>query len=136
MRQGDGGLKAFVNICSHRGAPLNECDHGKAKKGRLFACPYHGWTYDLEGKLIGVPFGKEGFDGIDRDTLGLRPLDVQEKHGMIFVMPNPDKTLRHRRGTRRHPGAPVRLWFRGPLLPRRQAGLHRFQLEAQHGHLP
>jgi phenylpropionate dioxygenase-like ring-hydroxylating dioxygenase large terminal subunit len=93
VRQTDGGLKAFVNICSHRGAPLNECDHGKAKKGRLFACPYHGWTYDLEGKLIGVPFGKEGFDGIDRDTLGLRPLDVQEKHGMIFVMPNPDLTF-------------------------------------------
>jgi len=93
VRQGDGGLKAFVNICSHRGAPLNECDHGKAKKGRLFACPYHGWTYDLEGKLIGVPFGKEGFDSIDRDTLGLRPLDVQEKHGMIFVMPNPDNTF-------------------------------------------
>ena len=40
-----------------------------------------------------MPFGKEGFDSIDRDTLGLRPLDVQEKHGMIFVMPNPDKTF-------------------------------------------
>ena len=93
VRQGDGSLKAFVNICSHRGAPLNECDHGKAKNGRLFSCPYHGWTYDLDGKLIGVPFGKEGFDSIDRDALGLRPLDVQEKYGMIFVMPNPDKTF-------------------------------------------
>jgi phenylpropionate dioxygenase-like ring-hydroxylating dioxygenase large terminal subunit len=91
VRQADGGLRAFVNICSHRGAPLNECDHGKAKNGRMFACPYHGWSYDLGGKLIGVPFGKEGFDGIDRAALGLRPLDVQEKHGMIFVMPNPDK---------------------------------------------
>jgi phenylpropionate dioxygenase-like ring-hydroxylating dioxygenase large terminal subunit len=86
-------LKAFVNICSHRGAPLNECDHGRAKKGRMFSCPYHGWSYDLEGKLIGVPFGNEGFDGIDRDALGLRPLDVQEKYGMIFVMPNPEKTF-------------------------------------------
>jgi phenylpropionate dioxygenase-like ring-hydroxylating dioxygenase large terminal subunit len=93
VRQGDGSLKAFVNICSHRGAPLNECDHGKAKNGRLFSCPYHGWTYDLEGKLIGVPFGKEGFDSIDRDALGLRALDVQEKYGMIFVMPNPEKTF-------------------------------------------
>ena len=93
VRQEDKSLKAFVNICSHRGAPLNECDHGKAKKGRIFSCPYHGWTYDLEGKLIGVPFGNEGFDTIDRDTLGLRPLDVQEKYGMIFVMPNPEKTF-------------------------------------------
>lgn len=93
VRQNDGSLKAFVNICSHRGAPLNECDHGQAKNGRLFACPYHGWTYDLSGKLIGVPFGKEGFDTIDREALGLRQLDVQEKYGMIFVMPNPELTF-------------------------------------------
>ena len=93
VRNQEGKLNAFVNICSHRGAPLNECPSGKAKKGRLFSCPYHGWTYDLEGTLVGVPFGNEGFDTIDRDTLGLRPLDVQEKHGMIFVMPNPDKSF-------------------------------------------
>ena len=93
VRQQDGGLKAFVNICSHRGAPLNECAHGRAKTSRLFSCPYHGWTYDLEGKLVGVPFGNERFKGINRDTLDLRPLDVQEKHGMIFVMPDPDNTF-------------------------------------------
>lgn len=93
VRQQDMSLRAFVNICSHRGAPLNECAHGKAKKGRMFSCPYHGWTYDLEGRLVGVPFGNEGFPGIDRDALGLRQLDVQEKHGMIFVMPNPGKTF-------------------------------------------
>ena len=91
VRNQQGVLKAFVNICSHRGAPLNECASGKAKKGRLFSCPYHGWTYDLEGSLVGVPFGKEGFDSIDRSTLGLKPLQVEEKDGMIFVMPNPDK---------------------------------------------
>lgn len=93
VRNTEGVLKAFVNICSHRGAPLNECDHGKARKGRMFSCPYHGWSYDLDGKLIGVPFGKEGFDSIDRSVLGLRPLDVQEKHGCIFVMPNPELTF-------------------------------------------
>ncbi|MCA9179761.1 MAG: Rieske (2Fe-2S) protein, partial [Planctomycetales bacterium] len=65
VRHGDGALRAFVNICSHRGAPVNECASGKAKKGRLFSCPYHGWTYDLDGALVGVPFGKEGFDSID-----------------------------------------------------------------------
>jgi phenylpropionate dioxygenase-like ring-hydroxylating dioxygenase large terminal subunit len=90
VRNESGQLKAFVNICSHRGAPLNECDHGKAKKGRMFSCPYHGWSYDLEGQLIAVPFGKDGFTGIDRDALGLRPLQVEEKDGMIFVMPNPE----------------------------------------------
>ncbi|MEZ5568026.1 MAG: SRPBCC family protein [Halioglobus sp.] len=89
VRTEAGTLNAFVNICSHRGAPLNDATHGQARKGRMFSCPYHGWSYDLEGRLIGVPFGKEGFDGIDREALGLRRLDVQEKHGMIFVMPNP-----------------------------------------------
>jgi phenylpropionate dioxygenase-like ring-hydroxylating dioxygenase large terminal subunit len=93
VRNADGRLNAFVNICSHRGAPLNECEHGTARKGRMFSCPYHGWSYDLEGKLIGVPFGNEGFDSIDRDALGLRRLQVEEKDGMIFVMPNPDLTF-------------------------------------------
>jgi phenylpropionate dioxygenase-like ring-hydroxylating dioxygenase large terminal subunit len=93
VRRDDGGLNAFVNICSHRGAPLNESTHGQARKGRMFSCPYHGWSYDLEGQLIGVPFGKEGFEGIDRSALGLRKLDVQEKYGMIFVMPNPARTF-------------------------------------------
>ena len=90
VRNEAGVLNAFVNICSHRGAPLNECESGKAKKGRMFSCPYHGWSYDLEGALIGVPFGNEGFDSIDRSTLGLKRLQVEEKNGMIFVMPNPE----------------------------------------------
>jgi phenylpropionate dioxygenase-like ring-hydroxylating dioxygenase large terminal subunit len=91
VRNQERELRAFVNICSHRGAPLNECESGKAKNGRLFSCPYHGWSYDLEGSLVGVPFGKQGFDSIDRSTLGLKPLQVEEKDGMIFVMPNPDR---------------------------------------------
>ena len=62
----------------------------RPRKGRMFSCPYHGWTYDLEGKLTGVPFGNEGFDSINRDELGLKRLQVEEKYGMIFVMPNPD----------------------------------------------
>ena len=93
VRTVEGTLNAFVNICSHRGAPLNECQHGKAKMERMFSCPYHGWSYDLDGKLIGVPFGKEGFTDIDREQLGLRPLQVEEKNGFIFVMPNPDLTF-------------------------------------------
>jgi phenylpropionate dioxygenase-like ring-hydroxylating dioxygenase large terminal subunit len=90
VRKHDGTLGAFLNICSHRGAPLGQgCGH--AKKSRMFSCPYHGWSFDLEGKLLGVPFGNEGFRDLDRATLGLRPLDVQEKDSMIFVMPNPEK---------------------------------------------
>jgi len=89
VRREDGSLAAYLNVCSHRGAPLGQgC--GQAKKGRMLSCPYHGWSYDLDGKLLGVPFGNEGFRDLDRTKLGLRAVDVQEKDGMIFVMPNPD----------------------------------------------
>lgn len=90
VRGADGKLNAFVNICSHRGAPLTECASGQARRGKMFSCPYHGWSYNLDGELVGIPFGKEGFPGVDRSKLGLRPLQVEEKYGMIFVMPNPD----------------------------------------------
>lgn len=90
VRNADGELNAFLNICSHRGAPVNQCDHGQARKGRMFSCPYHGWSYNLDRELIGVPHGKEGFPGIDRETLGLRSLQVEEKNGFIFVLPNPE----------------------------------------------
>lgn len=90
VRNAKGDLNAFVNICSHRGAPMAECASGQARRGKMFSCPYHGWSYDLDGKLIGIPFGKDGFPGVDRDKLGLRALQVEEKYGMIFVMPNPE----------------------------------------------
>lgn len=89
VRKSDGSLAAFLNTCSHRGAPLGD-GRGQALNGRLLTCPYHAWAYDLDGNLAGVPFAEEGFTGMDRATRGLRPLDVQEKHGMIFVMPNPE----------------------------------------------
>lgn len=122
-------LNAFANICSHRGAPLNECASGKAKEGRMFSCPYHGWTYDLEGKLVGVPFGKKGFDSIDRGTLGLKKLQVEEKNGLIFVMPNPELSFDVDEVMA---GVDERL--SGSLLFGRQTGIHRFRLEAEHGY--
>ncbi len=51
-------------------------------------CPFHGWTYDFEGKLIGLP-GEKGFEGIDREELGLMRVPVAEWHGMIFVKASP-----------------------------------------------
>src|SRR3954468_17538682 len=51
VRGREGKLRAFANICRHRGAPVaSGC--GKA---RVFSCPYHGWTYALDGKLAGIP---------------------------------------------------------------------------------
>ncbi|MBI3370459.1 MAG: Rieske 2Fe-2S domain-containing protein [Betaproteobacteria bacterium] len=84
VRGRDGMLRAFANICRHRGAPVaSGC--GKA---RAFSCPYHGWTYALDGKLAGIP-EKASFPGIDKEAHGLIPLPAGERYGMIFVCLSP-----------------------------------------------
>jgi phenylpropionate dioxygenase-like ring-hydroxylating dioxygenase large terminal subunit len=84
----DRALRAFANICRHRGAPVaSGC--GKA---RSFSCPYHGWTYGLDGKLAGIP-QEASFPGIDKSTHGLLPLPAGERHGMIFVRLSPGGSL-------------------------------------------
>jgi phenylpropionate dioxygenase-like ring-hydroxylating dioxygenase large terminal subunit len=80
----DGTVRAFANICRHRGAPVAQgCGNARA-----FACPYHGWTYDLTGRLLGTT-DKVAFAGLDLASHGLVPLPTAEKHGMIFVRPKP-----------------------------------------------
>ncbi len=80
VRGQDGALRAFANICRHRGAPVaSGC--GQA---RVFSCPYHGWTYGLDGRLAGIPEAAS-FTGVDTASHGLAPLPAGERHGMIFV---------------------------------------------------
>lgn len=80
VRCKDGGVRAYLNMCPHRAAQLvTECD-----SRQRMTCRFHGWTFNLEGELIGLP-GKEGFAGIDKSELGLVPVPVAEWHGMIFV---------------------------------------------------
>ena len=82
LRGKDGAARAFLNMCTHRGAKLvSDC----APATRL-TCPFHAWTFDLEGKLIGFP-GARGFDGYDKADLGLLPVPCHEWQGMIFVQP-------------------------------------------------
>ena len=89
-RTQDGALKAFLNVCRHRGARLENKPCGKA---RTFSCPYHAWTYGLDGRLRGMP-QPFGFDGVDRDQLGLVELPVYEHFGMIWVVPSvPEKDI-------------------------------------------
>jgi phenylpropionate dioxygenase-like ring-hydroxylating dioxygenase large terminal subunit len=84
VRGTDGGIKAFANICRHRGAPVAQgCGNARA-----FTCPYHAWTYDLAGKLLGTT-DKVGFAGLDLGSHGLVRLPAAEKHGMMFVRPKP-----------------------------------------------
>jgi phenylpropionate dioxygenase-like ring-hydroxylating dioxygenase large terminal subunit len=79
-RGADGKLRAFVNICRHRGAPVASVN-GNA---RVFSCPYHGWTYTLEGMLRGIP-EEASFPGVDKAAHALVALPAAERHGMIFV---------------------------------------------------
>lgn len=83
-RDKQGKVHAFLNLCMHRGARVaNEC--GPHKK---LVCRFHAWTYDLDGKLSGVP-GKAGFEGIDLASRHLRRVPVIEWNGMIFVKARP-----------------------------------------------
>jgi len=88
VRGREGAIRAFANICRHRGAPVaNGC--GRTRK---FSCPYHGWTYGLDGKLKGIP-DEGSFTGVEKDRNGLLPLPVGERHGMIFVRLAPGEGL-------------------------------------------
>ncbi|HRH85735.1 MAG TPA: aromatic ring-hydroxylating dioxygenase subunit alpha [Rubrivivax sp.] len=86
MRGHDGVVRAFLNACAHRGARVAEGCGG----GRAVVCPYHGWAYNTDGSLRGVP-DQGSFPGIEKGKLGLRPLPAVEANGMIWVIPNPER---------------------------------------------
>lgn len=80
VRNKEGKVNAFLNMCTHRAAKLvTEC-----KRRNRMSCKFHGWTFDLDGKAVGVP-GAEGFKGIDMAQRSLIPVPVAEWHGLIFV---------------------------------------------------
>src|SRR5438067_409130 len=80
VRQADGSLKGFVNACRHRGAPVVS---GEGERPR-FACPYHGWVYDLDGSLLARPYAEAAFD-VPKEGCGLKPVFVTEGYGLIFA---------------------------------------------------
>jgi phenylpropionate dioxygenase-like ring-hydroxylating dioxygenase large terminal subunit len=84
VRQGDGSVKAFVNVCRHRGARL-ECEARGNRRG--FDCSFHGWSYDLDGRLGAINF-PEGFPGVDAAERSLVELPAEERHGLVWVVPS------------------------------------------------
>ena len=83
-RARDDALRGFVNVCRHRGHPL--CD-GDARRETI-QCPYHAWTYSLDGVLRNAPrAGRE--PGFDRESLGLVPVSVDTWGPFVFVNPDP-----------------------------------------------
>jgi phenylpropionate dioxygenase-like ring-hydroxylating dioxygenase large terminal subunit len=84
VRQKDGGVKAFVNLCRHRGALLVDEEKGRC---RFFSCPYHRWSYDPDGSLRMVTRDAT-FGDIERERHGLVELPSEERHGFIWVVDN------------------------------------------------
>lgn len=89
-RAPDGKVRAFLNICPHRGARLVRQEAGRAKS---FSCWFHGWTYANDGRLIAATeadrFCGGGLDGRER----LVDLACDERHGLVFVMPTPGMAM-------------------------------------------
>ena len=79
-----GKFKAYANVCSHRGAEIEQERRGIKSK---FSCPFHGWTFNNQGSLVGYPQSKQ-FGEIDKDCYGLTELPCLEKYGFLWVHPN------------------------------------------------
>ena len=84
-RDSDGMVRAFINACRHRGMQVAE-GSGCAK---ALSCPYHGWTYGLDGSLKGIP-GQSGFPELDRSEHGLKAVSAIERGGIIYVQQEGD----------------------------------------------
>jgi phenylpropionate dioxygenase-like ring-hydroxylating dioxygenase large terminal subunit len=88
-RAADGRFRAFANVCRHRGTVLEDAPRGERTR---FSCPFHAWTYDNTGALIGVP-KPDHFGEIDKACLGLIALPAEERHGLLWVHPKADGIL-------------------------------------------
>ncbi len=81
VRGQDDVVRAFTNVCRHRGSRLLDGSSGCAKK---LVCPYHAWTYELDGTLSGVP-DSASYPGLDKSQHGLVPVALEFWNGFIFV---------------------------------------------------
>ena len=90
LRTGQGELRAYHNLCRHRGTELLE---GCGQLKSTIVCPYHRWTFDLEGRLRGVPNQQDCFPDIDKAELGLLPASLGVFKGLVFVHPDAEPDL-------------------------------------------
>ena len=88
----DGVIRAFHNVCSHRASKVEWRTQGASAS---FTCPYHAWTYDLEGRLRSVP-AEANFIGLDKAKCGLKPIACEIWQDLIFINldANPSQSLR------------------------------------------
>ncbi|MBA2933769.1 aromatic ring-hydroxylating dioxygenase subunit alpha [Sphingomonas sp. CGMCC 1.13654] len=81
VRQADGRVEVFLNMCRHRGGKVEMAETGRK---RFFVCGYHGWSYEREGGLRGIPF-EASYGAIDRACTSLIKVASEERHGLIWV---------------------------------------------------
>ena len=85
IRGDQGEVRAFANVCRHRGSRLVDGEAGCAK---VLTCPYHAWSYGRDGALVGVPHRSE-YPGLDPAALGLIPVALERWRGFLFVTLEP-----------------------------------------------
>lgn len=86
MRGADGVIRAFHNLCRHRGARVVDGDRGQCKGA--IVCPFHGWVYNLDGSLRGAA-QPTTFGEMDRAAFGLKPIELGQFHGFLFIRFHP-----------------------------------------------
>lgn len=86
VRTGENEIKAYYNACLHRGRQLRECS---GRKAREFRCPFHGWTWSIDGKLKHIT-AEWDFPGVREDAGNLPSVKVATWAGFVFINPDPD----------------------------------------------
>ncbi|MDR3512038.1 MAG: aromatic ring-hydroxylating dioxygenase subunit alpha [Caulobacteraceae bacterium] len=81
VRGEDNEVRAFSNVCRHRGSRVADGPSGCVRK---LVCPYHAWSYELDGRLTGVPLG-ETYPALQKEAMGLAPVEMEIWRGFIFV---------------------------------------------------
>jgi choline monooxygenase len=87
VRDEHGRLRGYRNVCRHRASRLLS---GSGQCKAAIRCRYHGWTYRLDGTLIGVPEGLAFGERLDKSALSLMPVRVEEMCGLVFVNLDPE----------------------------------------------
>lgn len=88
VRDLEGHFRAFLNVCRHRGARVAEA----CGQARGFTCPYHAWTFGLDGGLVNRP-DEASFAALAREDFGLTRLAAEEVQGMLWVCPTPGQRM-------------------------------------------
>jgi Rieske 2Fe-2S family protein len=87
VRQPDGAVRGLLNVCRHRGARILLDEHGSC--ARMIRCPYHSWSYGLDGTLVGAPNLRDSV-GPAQARLGLQPVTAREAYGCVWVNLDPE----------------------------------------------